>query len=439
MKLLAVVPDYASHYYPMAAVAHEWATRVGDVVVATGPALAARVEQDGFRWVELPLGAGRNPGLARPEGQVEDEAENLRGFIAVTRKGMVATVRYQAERRLSDMLWEPERVAERLRSVLAAERPDVVLTDHLAFGATLALRALGRDAVGLLPGHPSALPEGDEPFGFPALRPARLHVTPPELATLRDRCAETSARFTRRWNDALLRIAPQARPVGSAFATRSRTLTLVAYPDELRRGRHAAGPPVEYVGPLVREERLDGDLARRLRRGRRPTVYVVLGSFLSARADVLARIAAGVRLLGARAVIAHGTAPVDVLGPLRRDWIVRSVLPQPAVLAHCDLVICHGGNNTVMEALQAGIPVLAAPLASDQFAGAEDLRRSGLGEVVDPNRALPEEIAWRARLLLADAAAARAAALGVRLRARPGPALAVDALLRRTAASASAA
>jgi zeaxanthin glucosyltransferase len=428
MKLLAVVPDYASHAYPFVAVGREWARRGGEVVVATGPATAPLVEEAGLRWTELALGAGRNGGVARPEDQPGEEAGHLQAFLDATRAGMVATLRHQADRRLSDLLWEPGLVARRLRRVLAEERPDVVVSDHLAFGATLALRALARPYVGLLPGHPSALPEGDEVFGFPTLRPPRPAATAPELAVLRDHCAEVSARFTHRWNAALAALAPHARPVAGALGARSPLLTLVAYPEELRRGRHRGLPRVQYVGPLVREERLDEELRRRLRRGGGPLVYVALGSFLSARADVLARIAAALRLLGARAVIAHGTADPAALGPVGRGWIVRPSVPQPAVLPHCDLVVCHGGNNTVMEALAAGVPVLAAPFSTDQFAGAEDLRRAGLGDAVDPNRALPEELAWRSRLLLGGPAAPSAAALGERLRSRPGPAAAATAL-----------
>ena len=428
MKLLVVSPDYASHYYPLSALAREWQARGGEAVVAAGPGLAARIERDGLRRLDLPLGAGRNPGLARPEEQPGDEGANLRAFLAATEQGMTATLRYQALRRRHDLLWEPEQVAARLAELLRAEKPELVVADQLAYGATLALRALRQPYVGLLPGHPSALPEGDGLFGYPPTHPPGVRADALALATLRDLSAAVDAAFTRGWNATLLALRPDAASVASAFAARSPLLTLVAYPDELRAGRHLRGPRVEYVGPLVREEPLDARLRRRLAGGRRPTVYVALGSFLSARADVLARLVAGVRLLGARGVVAHGTAPRSALGTLPPDWVVEETLPQPAVLRHCELVLCHGGNNTGMEALEAGVPVLAAPFASDQFAGAEDVRRAGIGDAVDPNRMLPEEIAWRSRLLLEGAAAARAAELGRRLRARPGAAAACDLL-----------
>ena len=89
-------------------------------------------------------------------------------------------------------------------------------------------------------------------------------------------------------------------------------------------------------------------------------------------------------------------------------------------------MICHGGNNTVMEALTRGLPVLAGPFSSDQFVAAEDLRRSGTGDAFDPNHAGAREIADRVAGLLDAGRRERAAALGRRLRERPGAQVAWD-------------
>ena len=84
-------------------------------------------------------------------------------------------------------------------------------------------------------------------------------------------------------------------------------------------------------------------------------------------------------------------------------------------------MICHGGNNTVTEALWAGVPLLVSPFSTDQFAGAEDVRRAGVGDVFDPNTTAPEEIASRALRVLAGPAPQRAATLAFTLRERFGP------------------
>jgi len=109
-----------------------------------------------------------------------------------------------------------------------------------------------------------------------------------------------------------------------------------------------------------------------------------------------------------------------------------------AALEACDIVVCHGGNNTVTEVLTAGLPVLAAPFSTDQFAGADDLRRAGLGDAIDPAAMTADGIATALTALLAGNAARRAAALGAELRRVPG-AFEAAAALETAAARATAA
>ena len=112
-----------------------------------------------------------------------------------------------------------------------------------------------------------------------------------------------------------------------------------------------------FVGPLVRTERLPDALRSWTDRASdRPQVFVALGTFLSHREDVLARIAAALRAVDARAAIATGATPPRLLGPVPRDWIVAPALPQVAMLPYADLAIHHGGNNSVQESLAVGTP-----------------------------------------------------------------------------------
>lgn len=145
MTLLVISPDYASHLLPLLTIAAGWREADPDVrvVVATGPATAPLVAEAGFEHVELRLGRGSNPGIIRAEQQPTGEDDNLRRFFAATRDGMVATLRYQADARRNDLLWDPVRIGREVLDIVDRVRPDQVIVDHLAFGATLALRAGG--------------------------------------------------------------------------------------------------------------------------------------------------------------------------------------------------------------------------------------------------------------------------------------------------------
>ena len=427
MIALLISPDYASHYLPLSAIGQELQARGAHVVVATGAALQARVVADGFEHRLLPLGPGSNAGLIRPDDQAPAEAEQLTAFFEATRRGSIATLRHQADHRLHDLLWQPATVTERLAEILAEFDPDIVVSDQLAYGASLALRALEQPYASLLPGHPTALPATGELFGHPPYFPATLSVNAAERAQHRRLCADVSRRFAAEFRLALHDLNPHAVAPPDPFAAASPWLTLLNYPEQLAEHR----PPLanaRYIGSCVRTEPVDLLLEAQIDALPRPRVYVSLGSFMSARADVLARIAAAFRNENVSVVLASGVAEPGSLGPPGARQLVRPYVPQVRVLGACDLVVCHGGNNTVTEALRAGIPLLICPFASDQFAGAEDVRRGGVGDAFDPNRADPKEIAGRADALLHGPSAVRAAALGRALRATPGAVLAADLL-----------
>ena len=148
------------------------------------------------------------------------------------------------------------------------------------------------------------------------------------------------------------------------------------------------------MGPLVREEALPDAMRSWMDRSDgRPQVYVALGTFLSSRSDVLEKIAEALVLVGARAAIALGATPEHALGTVPPDWLVAPRLPQVAMLGSADIVIHHGGNNTVQEALASGSRQLVLPFSTDQFANAADLERVGIASVRSHNTTTSADLA----------------------------------------------
>jgi UDP:flavonoid glycosyltransferase YjiC (YdhE family) len=429
MTVLVVSPDYASHLLPLATLATAWRDRGERVVVATGPATAGIVDAFGFERRELRLGRGSNPGVIAAEDQPADEGDSLRGFFRATREGAVATLRYQAAERLTDLMWQPVESARATQRVVAGVRPDQVLVDHLAFSARLGLMTAGIDHGDVVLGHPSALPVGDEVYGFPPAWPSAFAPDPEELDDLRALCERVSAGFADEWNRAAHELDPGFPPVLDAFAARG-PLVLYNYPAELADDeRRPLLPPHRFLGSARRDEAVGTDVADWLAAAGR-YVYVSFGSFLSVRGDVLRRVADALRELGVRAAIATGSTDPAELGGLPRDWLVRDYLPQVRVLGGASAAITHGGNNSVTEAIGSGVPLVVLPFSTDQFAGAAAVERSGFGVALDPNAATSDMLAEALRRVLDLGGAARAGldSVAAGQAARPGSELAFEAL-----------
>ncbi len=429
MRLLVISPDYLSHYLPMGEIADAWRDAGGDVVVASGPGMRARASAAGHDTVGLTLGQGHNSGIADATEQPGDESARLARFLAVTRDGPIPTLLFQTEQRRHDLLWQPREVAARVGSVVETVAPDVILVDQLAYAATLALHAGHYPYAGFVTGHPTAVPGPGETYGVPPYFPSAIPIAPADLVELQAAAGSVSAGFAAGYATVLRELDPTGTPPTDAFAATG-TATLFNYPEALHAGSGRVLPPAPtFLGAVARNEVLPADLDAALPPSvTRPRVYVSLGTFLSSRVDLLRVIADGLRTVPVDVVMAIGAADPAAMGDIPPGWVVRPFLPQVAVLERCDVVVTHGGNNTITESLRAGLPMLVLPLSTDQFAGAADLARAGFGVTLDARSASAEEVATAVLDLVGGPASARAAELGKRLRLAPGARRAVERL-----------
>jgi MGT family glycosyltransferase len=72
-------------------------------------------------------------------------------------------------------------------------------------------------------------------------------------------------------------------------------------------------------------------------------------------------------------------APEELRERAPANFIVRPRVPQIALLAHMDAVLCHAGHNTVCEALSFGLPLIVAPIRDDQPIVARQVIDAGAG------------------------------------------------------------
>src|SRR5205814_7553467 len=106
---------------------------------------------------------------------------------------------------------------------------------------------------------------------------------------------------------------------------------------------------------------------------------------------------------------------------LADNMVGAGFLPQPAILPLVDLVITHGGNNTVTEAFHHGKPMVVLPLFWDQVDNAQRLDETGFGIRLPTYDFEDEQLTGAIDRLLADRALhERLAALARRIQSGSG-------------------
>ncbi|WP_157267358.1 glycosyltransferase [Azohydromonas aeria] len=183
------------------------------------------------------------------------------------------------------------------------------------------------------------------------------------------------------------------------------------------------------VGPLRAPPAAEPPLALPVRDGK-AFVFASLGTMQGNRLALFRRIAAACRALDAQLLLAHcgglDAAQVEAVARAGATW-VTDFAPQRAALKRADAVVSHGGLNTVLDALVAGTPMLALPIAFDHPGSAARLVRAGAGLSLSPRLATAGAIRRRLRRLLSDGSFRRhAARAGAEVAAAGGAPRAAD-------------
>ncbi|MCS7477534.1 glycosyltransferase [Umezawaea endophytica] len=433
-RAVVISPPFRSHAQPLSVLARSLCGAGVDVVFASTPEFADLA--GGLDFVPLRTTRNANTGIAQNTVQDSGSTRRLDEFLDSTRRGAVPALLTQTAHRRADVLASPEEVLADVAALHERLRPDWYLVDQLNYAATLALHALGLPYASFCPGHPTYLvARDDQYFGLPQLWPSA--VAPTDLAELREATRLTDLRFTELFADFLRRHAPRRPVPRRAFALTSPHAAVLNYPRFPWLPPLPEEPDLVFLGHCTEPARLDEAWAARLT-GRR-VVLIALGTFLSARDDVLRTAVTGALGIPDVTVVVAAGARVEALADLAADprVVLEAEVPQRALLPHVHALVHHGGNNTFTEALEAGVPALVLPFSSDQFCVAHDAERSGAGVCLDPNALTASQVETALRGLLGGGGTPGLLALRDEVRAAGpdrGAAALVDVLDRKVAA-----
>lgn len=136
-----------------------------------------------------------------------------------------------------------------------------------------------------------------------------------------------------------------------------------------------------FLGPSV-YDRQEPELA--LPCSDAPLLYISLGTVLSGAGSFFRQCIRAFQGEKITVVLSVGKRfRPEKLGPVPANFIVRSFVPQLAVLKRADLFLTHGGMNSISEAMTFGVPMVVLPFSADQPLNAEQVERLGLGKRLD--------------------------------------------------------
>lgn len=223
---------------------------------------------------------------------------------------------------------------------------------------------------------------------------------------------------------------PKASSIEDCF---SPSLQLSQMVPALDFPRRELPPSFHYTGPFRR----DGDQPFDIPVSTKTTVFASLGTLQGSRVGLFERIAKACDQLGMRLIVAHGgLADSKALAGLPGETLVCDWVPYGAVLARSDLVVCHGGANTVLESLVGGRPMVVMPLAFEQPGIAARVQHSGAGLMLGRRSSARSIARAIARIRNEESFQVRAGEMSAQLKRAGGLSRAADLIEQLVGASA---
>ncbi|NNM72696.1 nucleotide disphospho-sugar-binding domain-containing protein [Enterovirga aerilata] len=146
--------------------------------------------------------------------------------------------------------------------------------------------------------------------------------------------------------------------------------------------RQALPETFHYCGPFRDEETVPRDFSMPGRDGR-PLVYLSLGTLQGGRARLFRVLSGAAHRAGTQPILSHaGRLSAEDAARLPGRPAAFAWVPQRRVMAEAELALFNGGQNTMLDAAAAGIPVVVIPIAFEQAAIGARIAWAGAGRTV---------------------------------------------------------
>ena len=178
---------------------------------------------------------------------------------------------------------------------------------------------------------------------------------------------------------------PRDKSVG--YYTKSIWLNVYALPSELDYHDVIQIPDnIVRADEFLRSEEEDGkpwEVPVELNRGPQDKlIYVSMGSMGSIDVDLMKRIISVLAKTPHKYIVSKGLRGDEY--DLPENCWGENFLPQTRIIPVVDMVITHGGNNSLTETFTHGKPTIIMPLFADQYCNAARIHEKKYGVRVEP-------------------------------------------------------
>ena len=393
------------------------------VVFILEASFAGNLEQRGFEERLMRLG----PPPAEPEvpGQfwidfIRDTApvfrkptiEQLGEFIAPTYQALIDGAKY---------------VHPRLQAIIDELAPDAIVEDNVvSFPTIMGTRHPWARIVSCNPAEVKDRRIAPFSSGYPVADPREWPAFLEEVRRTHGGMWNDFDAFCREHGAGALAWGPS----GPDFMHESPYLNLYSYPREADYDRaEPLAPTWHQLDSTVRAADTSWSLPANLANRPGALIYLSLGSLGSADVGLMQRLVDELGRSEHRVIVSKGPLAEQIT--LHDNMTGEGFLPQPAILPMVDLVITHGGNNTVFECFHQGKPMVVLPLFWDQVDNAQRVDETGFGKRLSTYGFAEGELLAATDTLLADTALrSRMASIAARMQSTAGTIRAADLIER---------
>lgn len=336
-KFLFVVPPFFGHINPSLSIGRTLLEKGHEVAWAGLTEIKAETIPSGGSFFILKESYQKNKEVIQDIIKLQDKGANLPALEAL-KLGLQDT--YIPFAKI---------MFEELAKLVDTYQPDVIINDCITFA-------------GALVAHVKNIPLAT--------------ITPVTPNTLHD--PGTAPKVTKWVHDSIIGLQNSVGISGDEELISSKEVNMFYTSQKLAGYKDGEYPSyMKFIGALTgRPDNTPFDWDR-FNKFNNPKIYISLGTVLvDIRKEFFSRM---IEALKDKNITVVAATDPSILEKWPDNFIVQSYVPQLELLKHIDVVIGHGGLNTVCDTYMNGIPMLIIPIAFDQSHTATLIDQYGCG------------------------------------------------------------